>query len=256
MKEGFLIASKLISGAMSLLTISSIMIRANVSPQIEEQPQEVISAIQTNEAPTSKQVEESRLDSGEDTNTSQESGQGNAQIATQVNTQVKSAPTTATKPSTKPSSIPKTTTPAQTKPKQQRYTSVYDFEHAMLGVCPQNVPAGVWPDKLRPIVSLSYRPEERYSSSDIELAIDIYWSAYKQGHQGATVTYEGGFFNGDCANGEKSTIFLFDFNNNTVTYTLPDFYTPKGEQWAKELAQRGQSHLQWVSSQFRAKCGY
>lgn len=156
---------------------------------------------------------------------------------------------------TQPAKTTQTTT-AQTT--QNRYTSVYDFEHAMLGVCPQNVPSGVWPDKLRPIVSLGYRPEEKYggTSRDIEFLIDIYWSAYKQGTQAAIQTFDGKTFDANYGSGAGSTIFTINFSNNTVTYKLPSFYTPNDKQWVKSTAQRGQAHLQSISSQFKAKCGY
>lgn len=187
----------------------------------------------------------------------EESAQGSVEVVTTTKTNTQPKISTATKAQATAKSTAQTkTNQATTQTTQKRYTSVYDFEHAMLGVCPQNVPSGVWPDKLRPIVSLGYRPEERYSSTDIELHIATYWSSYKQGIQGATITFTGGFFGGDCSSGSKDVTFTFSFINNTVTYKAGSFITPNGEQWAKTIAQRGQNYLQSISSQFKAKCGY
>lgn len=190
--------------------------------------------------------------------TEEESAQGSVEVknqSSQSKATTKTAATTKAQATAKSTAQTKTNQ-ATTQTTQKRYTSVYDFEHAMLGVCPQNVPSGVWPDKLRPIVSLGYRPEERYSSTDIELHIATYWSSYKQGIQGATITFTGGFFGGDCSSGSKDVTFTFSFINNTVTYKAGSFITPNGEQWAKTIAQRGQNYLQSISSQFKAKCGY
>lgn len=249
-----------------LFSAASIVSVVNFKPPEEKTNEPVVEETtnQIDNTIASEHKEENRSDSKEDVNASQESGQesgqgstqSTTQVNTQVNTQVKSATKTAAKTTAKPVSAPKTTAPAQTQPKQKQYTSVYEFEHAMLGKCPQNVPAGVWPDKLRPIVSLGYRPEEKYGPSSLETTIAIYWSSYKQGRQGSSFTFTGGLFGGDCSSGANNVKFTVSFANNTVNYTPGGYISPSGEQWAKSLAQRGQSYLQSISSQFRSKCGY
>lgn len=243
-----------------LFSAASIVSVVNFKPPEEKTNEPAIEETtnQIDDTTTSEHEEENRSDSKEDVNSSQESGQGSTQPTAQVNTQVKSATKTTARTMTKPVSAPNTTAPAQTQPKQKQYTSVYDFEHAMLGICPQNVPSGVWPDKLRPIVSLGYRPEEKYGPSSAETAVAIWWSSYKLDKSSssyiATAT-TGNQIGGDCGHGTDDTLFKMNYNTLTV-YWEDNAITPNGKVWADGKAQYMTNFLRSINSQFKAKCGY
>lgn len=189
----------------------------------------------------------------------EESAQGSIEVATttKTNTQPKISTSTKAQTTAKPTAQA-TTNQATAQTTQKRYTSVYDFEHAMLGVCPQNVPSGVWPDKLRPIVSLGYRPEERYGASSTETAVAIWWSGYKQGITSPSYIANvigGNQIGGDCGQGTDDTMFKMNYNTLTV-YWEDGSITPSGKTWADNKAQYMTSFLRNINSQFKAKCGY
>lgn len=197
--------------------------------------------------PVSHKVEEKKEEAKE------ESAQGSVETATPQARTTKNRAQTALKSTTKITSKPATTQASPT-----RYTSVYDFEHAMLGICPQNVPSGVWPDKLRPIVSLGYRPEEKYGPFSAETAVAIWWSSYKQGKTSANYIANvigGNQIGGGCGQGTNDTSFKMNYNTLTV-YWEDDAITHNGKTWADSKAQYMASFLRNINAQFKAKCGY
>lgn len=256
MKSNILLFAKIGGGILgsgvSLLTTAGLMMQTN--------PIEIPIEDTIPEAVTETQIEEKQEE------TKEESGQGETQQETPAsNSQHQVADTQpkeqATQPAmqTQPKAQTQTQPKTQTQPAQTEYSSGYDFEHAMLGVCPQNVPAGVWPNSLRPIVSLGYRPEEKYGPFSAETAVAVWWSSYKQGMNSpsyiATVIGGNQIDGNSCGQGTNDTLFKMNYNTLTV-YWEDNAITPNGKEWADQQAQYMTSFLQSISAQFKAKCGY
>lgn len=254
MKSNILLFAKIgggfLGGGISLLTTAGLMMQTN--------PIEIPIEDNIPEAVTETQIEEKQEE------TKEESGQGETQQeapASVPQPQVADIQpkAQATQPAMQTQPKAQTQPKTQTQPAQTEYSGGYDFEHAMLGVCPQNVPAGVWPNSLRPIVSLGYRPEEKYGPFSAETAVAVWWSSYKQGMNSpsyiATIIGGNQIDGNSCGQGTNDTLFKMNYNTLTV-YWEDNAITPNGKEWADQQAQYMTSFLQSISAQFKAKCGY
>lgn len=172
---------------------------------------------------------------------------------------------------------PSYNTPEPAKPTvKYKYTSVYEFEEAFRGVCPQDVPDDAWPDKLRPGVALGIL-HSAYGSKDPLAYADEIWSQMKEdpnrGFDGGGIWLFGSdlfdsLLGSDGVDQWKYMVgFTLNWSTKTVDWrrvnedkyykgkegfgTDSDVYI-KMERAAKQMTAR----IRQRESEFKAKCGY
>lgn len=154
-------------------------------------------------------------------------------------------------------------------PQATAYSYRGDFEKAYLGVCPQDVPEGVWPDPLFPSVSLGYLSSD-VDSHNPEKKIRNVWNYYLIGrgfgdrYQFASSDDFGvgtsGSYNGHLAT--SNVAFVLDWTHKTVDWKPLFDSSPSKDYWNAEmqskldaLAVRMTTYLRELDARFKAKCG-
>lgn len=168
------------------------------------------------------------------------------------------------KPSKPASSYPTTPT--------YKYSYVGDFEQAFMGYCPQDVPEGMWGDKLNPAVALGYSTTSGDKSPEAKIRnvwgtfktqnfYELYGDNYKVGWTSMFGIDTGGSFNGSVMG--DNIAFILHWSTKTVTWERLWDDSPSKDYWPADMraqfddiATRMTHHLRYLDNAYTAKCGY
>lgn len=154
------------------------------------------------------------------------------------------------------------TTPQPTTPKY-KYSYVGDFEKAMKGVCPQDVPDGLWPDPLMPSIALGLPGIVGQDLSTPEGGATYLWTWLKSPWSNQN---DQKVVSADRMNlGIDTSEFGFFINWPTRSFTW-DYLIANGRTKATldpevikvmdATSVRMSNHLKYLDQAFASKCGY
>lgn len=179
---------------------------------------------------------------------------------------------TPSEPPSQPQAPSVPSTPA--KPTQTQFTSIYDFEEAYMGVCPKDVPEGVWPSKLSPLVALGYSTKTAYDlqftpETKARQIFHLFRSGQYSDSKGfvATVddmgvvfskTEDGYFTDGRYVASHSGYRYWVEWATLTIYLDETGAYIPINDEQRAEMqrvAEQMTRRLRELDAQYTAKCG-
>lgn len=152
--------------------------------------------------------------------------------------------------------------PAASEDVYTYYTTLWDFERAALGMCPQDVPSHWWSQPPMPSVSIgivsSFATPGQITLKEHTVWV---WNLYKSGQIPSTDEYQGGSAKEfDPSITYKDAKFTVNWASLTVYFTGWGYQemnnvstTDKAKMDA--MAAEATTYMRWLDSTYNAKCG-